>query len=739
MNFLPPPITYFFHLGTKLKLLFIAAALAFLPLSYLPADEFCAEINPFFCCGGDSPNLLRDLALVQAYEESKLCRLPVIYSHYAHVGYFNMPSSRMGAVGTFVGEFSSVPPYRNYGLGFQLFERLELSGVYRIFTNFYDANLSQFGFGEYADKGINLKLNIVSPEDTDFELPGLAIGSEDILGSRLFRATYVVATKVWRCLDLEMSLGYGWGRIRGFFGGLAFAPWLDHSDPILKKLHFAAEYDATNYLSSIAEPHPDGRVKKSPINLGLKYVLDFGEISLSYIRGDAFAFALTGKIPIGVISGVVPKVDNPLPYHAPLNWQQLCSWRPERSLVEDLAYALNEQGFLLLKIYLEIGCKRERILRVQVANLTWRCENQIHNRIASLLAGLTPSNIDEVIVELNTEGLLCQEYRFRREDLYRLTCGTIGECELQTISSPREITCPSTPNYRQLYDLEDSAFDYELKPRFRSFFGSSKGKFKAGLDLVGVAKGLILDKLFYKLQLRVSAFSMKDVSDRDTLNPSQLLNVNTDRIRYFHVSQLFVEQAYLQRSWNLGRGWYCRGAVGLFDVPYGGAVAEALYYPAGSHWAFGIEGTMLRKRKYDGIGFTSTLRKWVGVTPEYIKYDFLYQYFLDFYYDFSCLGFKLSLGQFLARDFGARAEVIRYFDNGLKVYFWFTVTNGNDHVNCERYFDKGVGFSLPLDFFLRKTNKSRWNWSMAAWLRDVGYRAQTGTTLYPLLRDEREY
>jgi hypothetical protein len=46
--------------------------------------------------------------------------------------------------------------------------------------------------------------------------------------------------------------------------------------------------------------------------------------------------------------------------------------------------------------------------------------------------------------------------------------------------------------------------------------------------------------------------------------------------------------------------------------------------------------------------------------------------------------------------------------------------------------------SVPLDFFLLKSSKARWDYGMAAWLRDVGYRTWTGDTLFQMINAERQ-
>ena len=98
---------------------------------------------------------------------------------------------------------------------------------------------------------------------------------------------------------------------------------------------------------------------------------------------------------------------------------------------------------------------------------------------------------------------------------------------------------------------------------------------------------------------------------------------------------------------------------------------------------------------------------------------------------------KISFGQFLAKDKGARLEITRYFKNGLRLTGWMTVTNANDFVNGTRYHNRGVAIEMPLDLFFRCSSRRVWNYGLAAWLRDAGAQADTGRSLHDLINRER--
>ena len=280
---------------------------------------------------------------------------------------------------------------------------------------------------------------------------------------------------------------------------------------------------------------------------------------------------------------------------------------------------------------------------------------------------------------------------------------------------------------------------FTFRPWFRSFLGSSKGKFKYEVGIATNLEGYIFNQLYYNIcGMYTASSSTTDLESQDILNPSKIINVRTDSILYNQANSVHLSNAFLQKSWNLGQGWFTRIAGGYFEPAYGGLAFEALYYPVRTNWAIGFSAATLLKRGYYGVGFVRKVRKLTSSGPEYVSF-IGYQYFADFYYQYQpmSLDFKASIGQFLARDKGIRLDAGRTFSSGLRVGLWITFTNGDDYVNGDRYYDKGFSITLPLDLFLNKSSRTRIGYAMSAWLRDVGAISATGKTLYPTLFWER--
>lgn len=666
-------------------------------------------------------------------------RFPTTFNHLFSTGYFTTPSARMSCEGEVGLGYAYVPPYTHWNGRLQLFRCLEISANYRIFNDVKDTTLSPHGFGDYADRCANIKWAIITPEASYYDLPGLAIGVEDFMGSKKFTNYFATLTKVWPSYGLETTIGWGIGRYtgpsKGVFGGFSYFPCWECDTSYLKGLGACVEYDPIDYRNPEKEPNPHGRVTHCPFNFGLKYKLgSVFDFSASYIRGDAFAFAGSVNYNLGNMKGMFVKIKDPPFYHSPKDTQPLGCYRAIDTMIHSLAYALECQGFCLRKAFLD-----QNTLRISVINECYRGQMCARQRLEHVLSCLIPSNITCIIVVIESYGLPCQQYVYSRELLTKHANQTVRECEMTILAPSSNYSSPSVCE-EKIYYRKLNWGKIQVSPRLETFFGSAKGKFKYDFGVKANIEGFLPYDIFYELQLSYTLLSTtNDVSDFDIFSPSQLPNVLTDYVNYRKSNIFSTDRLYLQKHWNLGRGWFSKVAGGYFQVNYAGVEGEFLWYPANRNFAFGCEAALLKKRRYTGLGFQSTLRKLDGYHPTYIPYSFLNQYFFNFYCDFPGISVatKLSAGGFLARDKGLRLEVTRYFESGLRITGWITLTNANDHIHSENYYNRGIAIELPFDLFYRCSSRRVWNYGMAAWLRDAGATTTTGKPLFDIVNLER--
>ncbi len=701
-------------------------------LSRALASSFCfLLLESSFLQGSD---LFQDLLLVEEIDREAKDRLPFFYNFSLVGGYFNMPSARTPQEGVIALGAARAHPYDIYGLAFQYFDRIEFSLNYRIFTGMLEENFGSEGFGDDAERIGNGKFIFNLPSDTP-GAPSFAIGADDFIGTKRFNSQYMVMTQQWNAVNLEVTLGWGRRRIKGFFGGFAWTPWRKCGIPVLSQLSLVAEYDAIDYKNHGPE-HPEGRDVKSRVNAGVSFVWgDLFQLTVSSLRGGHLGASGSLRYPLGSSEGLLKKSDNPLLYATPVDTEPLGVVRPKYAFAQELAYVLAEQGLDLYRVEL---IENHR-LWLKIVNNSYREERIVRERIERVLAALLPSDIESVDVLIEADALSCQSYRFRKEDLYRFRQGVASDFEMQTVAPMREsIAMPI--GGESLLKRAKNVWSFTFRPRLLTFFGSAQGKVKYNLGLLAIPEGYLFDTIYYQAQVAYEVkSSMANLGAVDRLNPSNLPNVRTDTVKYFQTGTVALETGFLQKGWNLGKGWFYRLAGGYFEPAYGGVATEFLYYPVESNWAFGLSEATVMKREYTGLRFTGKVRQMKHGELTHQKFIGV-QYFASLYYFLKPWNVDLKVmgGQFLAKDRGVRFEMSRWFQSGVNVTLWYTMTNGSDRMHGYKYYDKGFAFAVPLDFFLKKSSRSYMGYAMSAWLRDVGAIAETGRQLYTTLNLERQ-
>ncbi len=684
-------------------------------------------------CNIDS--YFEDLKKVKKIESKINNKLPFIYNQMGLGGYFTMPSAKANDQGTFALCYSNSPPYRIFSASFEYFDRLELCGNFWIFKDVLEPYLGKMGFGEDADRAANIKFVLLQQKDGYEFLPKIAIGLNDFYGSKRFFSKYIVVTKEFFDKNFEVTLGYAKGRIKGFFLGFSYFPFLKQSN-FFKNLGFLAELDANDYKNHDKE-HPKGREVNCLINLGLNFsFLDIFQLSLSSLRGKEIASSLTAYYNIGQSSGFFPKYLDP-PVVPNLDFLHLDE---EKDFSKNLSLAFQKEGLDLMKASLFVDAMDRKCLSLKIINQRYRNEKILKLRIQNILSFFSLKDCDSIIVRVESEGINLHEYVFKKKYLKNFKEKKIGKLEFDTLTQIKDFSLKEDEQFAKvLYRRKKTPYTFSIRPKVNAFFGASRGKFKYDVGLLANLEGFILDQLFYDLQLSyITKQASVQVGSKDIYNPSQIINVRSDFVKYFETNSFHVDRAFVQKNFNLRKAFFAKIAFGYFELAYAGLALESLYYPVNSNFAFSIEAANVYKRKFSGLNFQKKIRKFTGHDEKFEKFIGL-QYFLNLYFDIKPLDliFKTSIGQFLAKDKGIKLEVLKYFKSGFEISSWITFTNKIDIVNSKRYFDKGFSISIPLDLFMNKSSRKRFNFKMSEWLRDVGAKSKTGKELYSIIHDER--
>ncbi|MFY9715091.1 MAG: YjbH domain-containing protein [Candidatus Rhabdochlamydia sp.] len=668
-----------------------------------------AEQNSFFSEKFEENSLFYDLDLISD-------RLPFIYNYSTLGGYFYTPSARMDTMGTLATNITSTSSFQIYGMGFQFFDRIQVSVNYHIYKGMKKQN---------TDRIANIKLGLITEQDDFTYLPTLAVGIDDFIGIGGVNSPYIVMSKQFLPLNVECSLGWGRKRLQGIFAGISCSPFRKSEKGFLKNLSFIAEYNSNKEKSDSL---------KGKINTGLVFSAgDYFQFSLTSLGGKEVAISSCLQFPLGLNQKI--KSQDPCLYVSPINTEPLGCMRGKQDFSQEIAYALKQQGLDLYRASIRYNAFGDKQLCLKIINTRYCQECEVRERIQCVLAALTPSDITSILLVIEEGGVNCQAYCFDRKLLRLWYHNQISDYSYNVLVPLQEVPeCKNCYEEALIFQRHKPIGTLIIRPRMLTFFGTNNGKFKYNIGAIISPEGYIKDQFYYKVQLGYSISSSMQKITQHQKNPSYLPIVRSDMLSYLRPNRLSLEEAYLQKTWNLGCGWFFRTATGYFEIAYTGIAAECLFYPVNSNWAIGLECAATYKRKYQGITFTNHVKQLKKTG--YVEIPFTgMQYFLDIYYDCKPLhvDLQMSIGQFLAKDRGVRIELGRYFPSGLRFSVWMTITNGHDRVNGRIYYDKGFCFVLPLDLFFPRSSRNYLGFCMSAYLRDIGARTKTGISLYDTL------
>ena len=99
---------------------------------------------------------------------------------------------------------------------------------------------------------------------------------------------------------------------------------------------------------------------------------------------------------------------------------------------------------------------------------------------------------------------------------------------------------------------------------------------------------------------------------------------------------------------------------------------------------------------------------------------------------------QVDAGRYLAGDLGATFALDRTFANGWSVGGFFTLTNVSAADFGEGSFDKGIRFSIPVNWFLGKPTRQAIGLGIRPVQRDGGQRLIVPGRLYSQVREAHE-
>ena len=652
-------------------------------------------------------------------------------------GLIDLPSGEAQDDATFSFSAAAIGPITRGTISFQVTERLSASFRFQTWRDW--DTLFPGDPDKIDDRSFDIRYQVLKESQY---LPSLTIGLIDFTGEGLFSSEYIAATKTFGD-RLKVTAGLGWGRLgtdgsigqpfgtrpplapddRGkpnvdqWFKGDA-APFAGIEYKINDAWTFKAEYSSDAYVLEDSEP---GLIERdSPFNFGLEYqrgpMARYGIYSL-YGKEVGFAFHLILDPKSRVTGGVMGAA--PVPVKA----------RPSRSADPDAydgGWVTQADAGPILRTNL---AKRLAADGIVIENLSYTAQtvqirirsnridagSQAIGRTARALSHVMPASVEVFEIVPIVNGIGASKVTIRRSDLEDL------EYAADNASLLRERVTVTDAGPVAANAIGDDGlypkFRWSLKPAFsmsEPLKGDVRLRLAASYDIL---PGLVLSG-------SISKRIVGNVDRSGDPSSSVLPHVRSDASRYAKFADPALDRLTLAWYARPGENLYSRVTLGYLERMHAGISGELLWKPVDSRLALGVELNYTRQRDTDGgLGF-----------DEY-DYDVVTGH-VSAYYDFGN-GFvgQLDVGKYLAGDVGATVSLDRVFVNGWRVGAFATLTDVSSAEFGKGGFDKGIRFSIPLNWALGTQGKT----SIGATLRpatgDGGARVDVDGRIYDSIRD----
>ncbi|AUH33861.1 YjbH domain-containing protein [Paracoccus tegillarcae] len=673
---------------------------------------------------------------------------------YGLPGAIDTPTAEMLPDGTIGATVS----YSEYGqrntVMFQVLPRLSTALRYSRLDNIED------GDRDYVwDRSFDLRYQLLDENENSWQ-PALAVGLRDFMGTGLYSAQYMVASKTITP-QLRVSAGVGWGRLGGTCyipGGQGTTGDCELRDDIgnggkpqpddwfrgSAKAFGSISYQATDRLRIVAEYSPETyglesavgeEEPSSQINLGATYSFrDNYQLGLYTIGGKKFGAQFSVALnprhapyPSGIEPAPAPVRPRPAQNADPEGWSGVWASDPtaQPAIQTALGEALAGEGQQLESMALSANRAE-----VRIRNQRYIQHAEAIGRTARLMTRALPPSVETFVITTSAGGLPTSSVTLRRSDVERLEnteASKIASVAVLSDADPRPAGLVPTPGLyprlqgglrpymsTSLFD-PDEPFRYEIGARLSGEYAISPG-----LVLSGAIQQRVLGST--EQEGPGSQTPEEYLAQDEDVNARGVPRVRSDGRMYSGNNKPVIPNLTLTWYAKPTDQIYTRVTVGLLERAYGGVSAEALWKPVNSPLAFGAEVNRVRKRDFeDMFGFRD-----YEVTTGHVSA----------YYEFGD-GFvgELEVGQYLAGDRGASVSVTREFANGWRVGAYATKTDMSEEDFGEGSFDKGVTISLPIGWATGQASKQRVGGIIRSLSRDGGSKLRVSGRLYNTVRE----
>ena len=639
----------------------------------------------------------------------------VFASDFGTTGLIDIPTARMASDGVLTTSAAIQSRTNAYSITYQVTPWLEGTFRYTGFNDFF-----------YYDRNYEAKLLLL--RESGFA-PQVAVGIRDLVGTGVYGAEYLVASKKFGKVDL--TLGLGWGRLAG--KGVISNPLIEFSDSFADRQDFTGRggelssgtffrgrnmglFGGFSYkldslpLSVMLEYNPDqylwesdyqGSYKPdSPWTAGVTWEALPG-VSLSFSRqhNQEWGFSLSAAID----TGARPARRSPyvMKSSRDIAGSDLPSMLNKEQWYDLLLYDAERSGLILVEATID----RE----TQVATLVMG--NKAYPIWADAIAQMTvladlhlPSRVKSLRFVIEEEGHQVYSVPIRRPS--RNTFGATPVFQRDVKLLPAD--APKAPQHRTDFVQKKLFIDANLSTKFQLFDPDDPARYqlygKLGLSLA------LPDSWSLRGTYALDITNTFDESTRES--DSILPRVRSDIVKYLKQGSTGLDSLFLEKRGSWSPELHYRAYAGVLEEMYSGAGGELLYQPHQSRLAFGLSGNWVQQRDYD---------KSVALLDYKTATVFASAYWASPFYNFD---FAVHAGRYLAKDVGATIEARRTFSNGWMVGLWATITDVPFEDFGEGSFDKGMFFKIPLNTLLNQNVRTSYSTRVRPIQRDGGARLE---------------
>ncbi len=661
---------------------------------------------------------------------------------YGAAGLIDMPSGEAMPDGQFTVGVSSFGGQTRTTLTFQAMPRISASFRYSGIDG-----LDIDGRDTYRDRSFDVRF-LVNREGR--YLPSVTVGLQDFAGTGIYAGEFVAATKNFSGGrlpgNLKATVGVGWGRF-GSSGSIGtpfgedrpsfdsstrggelstdqwfrgqMAPFAGLEWQLNDKWGLKAEYSSDAYDAEQADGVFD---RDSRFNFGAEYqVSDSIRVGGYYLYGSEIgvnlAMQLNPKRPASALRIAAPRPYDVRPARRvdpqAYNGDWAASQSGASTAVRDaLVPLLEAEGLVLVETKTTASTTE-----VRYTNERYGATTVSVGRVARAMARVLPASVETFRIVPVVDNLAQSAIVLRRSDLEALETHPNASDALLAVAGI-DSAAPNLPGGAHNEDLFP-AFNWSLGPFIeQSYFDPDEpvrvdGGIRLNLSYQPAPGWTVAGEVRHRL--------FGNVGDTDRESDSVLPRVRTNAPLYARGSDTMLRRLYVNRQWKPAPDYYARMTAGYLEKMYGGASAEVLWKPATSRLAFGVEANYVKQRDFDQrFGFQDYTVA-TGHASAYYEFD---------------NGFigQLDVGRYLAGDTGATVTLEREFDNGWKVGGFFTLTDVSSDDFGEGSFDKGITLTIPVEWFVGRSDRRKFGTTIRPVLRDGGARLSVPNRLYDQVR-----